>query len=202
MSLPIVLFWILTTYLIASIPFSVLIGYVFLQVDIRDYGDGNPGASNVKRAGGNIVLTILSVLLDGFKGLFPVGILYWIYGWSGYEIVPVALAAILGHSFSIFLRFKGGKAVAITGGIWVGLILLEAILIIPTMLTYWFWSIEENEWAVMFMLLSLLLYLLLTRPDNYPLLLIWMGNMLIVAVKHRDGLTSWPHLRRHHNGIK
>ena len=190
-----VLIWTIITYLIASIPFSSLIGKVFLGVDIRDFGDGNPGASNVKRAGGSTSLTALAILMDGLKGLLPVGILYWLYHWYGYEIVPVALAAILGHSYSIFLGFKGGKSVAITNGVWVGLMMIEAILLVPTVLTIWFFAIKQSAWAVMFMMFSLLTYLLLTRAAN-PLLLIWLGNTLIIIVKHRDGLTEWPALRR------
>jgi acyl phosphate:glycerol-3-phosphate acyltransferase len=195
MNLAMIIFWTIATYLIASMPFSLLLGCVVLGKDIRKFGDGNPGATNVKRAGGGIGWYIVALLLDGFKGLFPVGILYWIYGWFGYEIVPVAIAAILGHSFPIFLRFKGGKAVAITGGVWVGLLILEAILIIPMMLTFWYTFIREDEWAVVLMLLCLLLYLILTRPDNYPLLLVWLGNAAIVAFNHRRGFTKLPTLR-------
>lgn len=191
-----VVLWAVATYLIASIPFSVVIGRVFLGVDIRQFGDANPGASNVKRAGGNTFLVALAVLLDGFKGLFPVGIPYWFWGWQGYEIVPVAIAAILGHAFSIFLGFKGGKAVAITGGVWVGLIVFEGALVVPLTLTYWYFVVNESEWAVVFMLFSLLAYLLYTRGVNLPLLLVWLGNFLLVVFKHWDGLQKLPSLRR------
>jgi acyl phosphate:glycerol-3-phosphate acyltransferase len=188
--------WALLTYLIASIPFSVLLGRIFLGVDIRNYGDGNPGASNVKRAGGNSFLVALAVLLDGLKGLFPVGIPYWFWGWHGYEIVLVALAAIAGHAFSIFLGFKGGKAVAITGGVWIGLIVFEAALVVPITLLYWYFVVNESEWAVVLMLLSLLAYLLYTRGMNAPLMLVWAGNFLLVVIKHWDGLRRMPSLRK------
>jgi glycerol-3-phosphate acyltransferase PlsY len=62
--------WVLATYLIASVPFSVLIGKVVLGVDIRQFGDGNPGATNVKRAGGGMGLFIFAICMDGAKGLF------------------------------------------------------------------------------------------------------------------------------------
>lgn len=192
----IVILWALLTYLIASIPFSVVIGRVFLGVDIRNYGDSNPGASNVKRAGGNSFLVALAVLLDGFKGLFPVGIPYWFWGWNGYEIVLIAMAAIAGHAFSVFLGFKGGKAVAITGGVWVGLIVFEAALVVPLTLVYWYFVIKESEWAVVFMLFSLLAYLLYTRGISLVLLLVWLGNFLLVVVKHWDGLQRVPSLRK------
>jgi acyl phosphate:glycerol-3-phosphate acyltransferase len=191
-----VILWVIVAYFFASIPFSLLIGRVFLDVDIRNYGDANPGASNVKRAGGNTFLVALAVLLDGFKGLFPVGVPYWLMGWQGYEIVPVAIAAIAGHAFSIFLGFKGGKAVAITGGVWVGLIVFEGVLVIPLTLVYWYYVVNESEWAVLLMLFSLLAYLLYTRGVNLPLLLIWLGNFFLVVFKHWDGLQKLPTLKR------
>ncbi len=189
------LLWALITYLIASIPYSVIIGRLVAGVDIRDYGDGNPGATNVKRATGSMIWFLVALLFDGFKGLFPVGIPYHQLGWTGFEIVPVALAAILGHAFPVFLGFRGGKSVAITGGVWIGLIILEAALVIPLMLTYWFYAVEESEWSVLLMMLSLLLYLLLTRGANYPLLAIWLGNFSIVVYRHRAGLGAPPTLR-------
>jgi glycerol-3-phosphate acyltransferase PlsY len=190
-----ILLWSVVTYLIASIPFSIVIGKLFLGVDIRNYGDKNPGASNVKRAGGSAVLVALAVFLDGAKGLFPVGIPYWFLGWQGYDIVPVAIAAIAGHAFSIFIGGKGGKAVAITGGVWVGLIVFEAALVIPLTLVYWYYVVNESEWAVLLMLLSLLAYLLYSRGLNLPLLLVWLGNFSIVILKHWDGLGRLPSLR-------
>lgn len=189
------LLWALATYLIASVPYSVIIGKLVAGVDIREVGDGNPGSTNVKRATGSMFWFIVALLLDGFKGLFPVGIPYHFGGWTGFEIVPVALAAILGHAFPIFLRFRGGKSVAITGGVWIGLIILEAALVIPLMLTYWFYAVEESEWSVVLMMLSLLLYLLLTRGANYPLLAIWLGNFAVVVYRHRDGLRTPPTLK-------
>jgi glycerol-3-phosphate acyltransferase PlsY len=188
--------WAIATYFIASIPFSLLIGWLVLRKDIRESGDGNPGATNVKRAGGGLPLYIVALFLDGFKGLFPVGIPYWLMGWQGLEIVPIALAAILGHGFSIFLRGKGGKAIATTGGIWTGLLGFEGALVIATTLTFWFYAIKEEDWAVVLMMLSLLAYVLYTRGANTPLMLIWLGNFALVAFKHRSSLSSLPTLGR------
>lgn len=189
------LLWALATYLIASVPYSVIIGRLVAGVDIRDYGDNNPGATNVRRATGSNFWFIIALLLDGFKGLFPVGIPYNLLGWTGYEIVPVAIAAILGHAFPLFLGFRGGKSVAITGGVWIGLIILEAALVLPLMITYWFYAVKESEWAVVLMMLSLLLYLLLTRGANLPLLAVWVGNLAIIIYRHRQGLSQPPTLR-------
>lgn len=191
-----VILWTAITYLIASIPFSLIVGRVFLGVDIRNFGDGNPGATNVKRAGGNIGYYILALMGDGFKGLFPVGIPYWLMGWSSLEILPVAFAALLGHAFSIYLKFKGGKAIAVTGGVWIGLIVFEAVLVIPLTLVFWFYVVKEDAWATVFMMLSLGAYLLYTRSHDMPLLAIWLGNIALILYTHRHGLRQLPSLRR------
>jgi len=196
MMIPQIILWAIGTYLIASIPFSVLIGCMIFKVDIRDYGDGNPGATNVKQASGSLLWMLIAVILDSLKGMLPVGIPLWLMGWTAWEVIPIAMAAVTGHAFSIFLRFRGGKAVATSVGIWVGLISIEAILLIPTMLTYAYYSVKESEWAVIFMMVSVLLYLILTRPTNYPFLLMWLGNMLIIGYRHRMGLHEPPTIQR------
>ena len=196
-----IIFWTIVTYLIASIPFSLIVGRVFLGKDIRKFGDGNPGATNVRRAGGNIGHYAIALLMDGFKGLFPVGIPYWLMGWTSWEIMPIAFAAILGHAFSIFLGFKGGKAIAVSAGIWIGLIVFEAVLVIPLTLVFWFYAVNEDEWAITLTMLSLFAYLLYTRSGDSALLLIWFGNMTLILYTHRTGqLQKLPTLRRPNSG--
>lgn len=185
-----VILWTIGTYLIASIPFSVVIGRVVFGKDIREYGDGNPGATNVKRASGSTGWFVFAVFLDGAKGLFPVGIAWWLLGWHGLEIVPVAWAALAGHAFSLYLKFNGGKSVAITGGVWIGLMLTEAILVVPLLLTYWFFSLKDSNHAVMAWMLSFLLYLLLNHSGNSAFLLVWLGNFLILVYRHREGFSN------------
>ncbi|MAU11338.1 MAG: hypothetical protein CL607_16065 [Anaerolineaceae bacterium] len=188
--------WTVATYLIASVPYSVLLGKWFFGVDIRDYGDGNPGATNVYRASGSKLWLIVAVCLDGAKGLFPVGIAYWIVGIRDMGIVPIALAAIAGHAFSLFLGFNGGKAVAVTFGTWIGLTIFEMPIVMGLMLVYWFRSLKESNWVVVMVMLYALLYLLLTRPDNLPFLAIWLGNFAIVLFRHRQGLNRLPTIKR------
>lgn len=191
-----ILIWTVAAYLIAAIPFSVLIGRVIFGVNIRQYGDGNPGATNVKRASGSMFWFIVAVFLDGGKGLFPVGIAYWIAGIQDMRIVPIAIAAILGHAFSVFLGFKGGKAVAVTGGIWTGITILEMPIVIGILLTYWFLSLDSSDWAVVLMMISLLIYILIGHPGNQVFVAIWIGNFIVVLIKHRHGLTRLPGIRR------
>ena len=195
MSLSIIILTI-ATYFIASVPFSLIVGKICLGKDIRDYGDGNPGATNVKRAGGSIWLYLMALFADAFKGLFPVGIPYHLMGWSAWDVMPIAIAAMLGHAFSIFLGFRGGKAIAVSAGIWVGLLVFEAVVVIPIAVVFWFYVVNEDEWAITLTMISLLAYILVTRSGDIPLLLIWISNMALILYTHRKGqLRKLPTLR-------
>ena len=105
---------VLGAYLIGSIPTGYLIVKIFTGQDIRTIGSGSTGATNVKRVMGKKWFFIV-MLLDAFKGALPV-ILAKILVTAGASIglAPVlcAIAVILGHSKSIFLKFSGGKSVA------------------------------------------------------------------------------------------
>lgn len=105
---------VLAAYLIGSIPTGYIVVKLFTGQDIRTVGSGSTGATNVKRVmGKNWFFTVM--LLDAFKGALPV-ILAKIFAASFVSIglIPVlcAVAVILGHSKSIFLKFSGGKSVA------------------------------------------------------------------------------------------
>lgn len=101
-------------YLIGSIPTGYIVVKLFTGQDIRTIGSGSTGATNVKRVMGKKWFFIV-LLLDAFKGALPV-ILAKIFATAFVSIglIPVlcAVAAILGHSKSVFLKFSGGKSVA------------------------------------------------------------------------------------------
>uniref|UniRef100_UPI004027958A glycerol-3-phosphate 1-O-acyltransferase PlsY n=1 Tax=Candidatus Scatousia sp. TaxID=3085663 RepID=UPI004027958A len=104
----------ITAYLIGSIPTGYIIVKAFTGQDIRTIGSGSTGATNVKRVMGKKWFFI-TLLLDALKGALPV-ILAKLFttAFSGIGLLPViaAIAVILGHSKSIFLKFTGGKSVA------------------------------------------------------------------------------------------
>ena len=104
---------ILTSYLMGSIPFGLILTKIFLNKDIRKIGSGNIGATNVLRAGNKIV-GYLTLILDVLKAIIPI-----IYIKLNYPdlIYVSSLSVFLGHVFSIWLKFKGGKGVATYVGI-------------------------------------------------------------------------------------
>jgi glycerol-3-phosphate acyltransferase PlsY len=104
-------------YLLGAIPFGLLLTRIAGLGDIRSIGSGNIGATNVLRTG-NKALAAATLLLDGGKGAVAV-LLAGMYGPDTAALA--ALGAVLGHMFPVWLRFKGGKAVATALGIWLAL---------------------------------------------------------------------------------
>lgn len=100
---------ILIAYLLGSIPNALWIGLLFCKIDIREYGSGNVGSTNAARVLG-YKYGLLTLLLDVLKSMIPV---YFALSYNNdIFLIAVAAAAIFGHSYSIFLKFKGGKSVA------------------------------------------------------------------------------------------
>ena len=147
-------FWIVLAFFCGSLPLSVWLGRLFLGTDIRQFGDGNPGAANVWRAGG-VRWGLLAVFLDFLKGAIPVGIANFVVGVDGLAMAAVAIAPVAGHAFSPLLGFHGGKALAVAFGIWAGL----TLWFVPTILGLFFGVylalVKPDGWAVLLGLLSL-----------------------------------------------
>ena len=112
--------FLVISYVIGSIPFGLIFGKAFKGIDIREYGSGNIGSTNAIRVLGKKV-GYLVFLCDVLKGMFVIIILKILDStniWTTpIEFFFYGAAAIIGHSFSIFLEFKGGKAVATSLGV-------------------------------------------------------------------------------------
>lgn len=111
---------IIVSYLVGAIPFGVIVGKIFKGIDIRNYGSKNIGTTNSIRILGK-KLGFLVFFLDVFKGMLVIIIVKALNS-AGAWVTPIdelwyGAAAILGHSFSIYLGFKGGKAVAVSLGV-------------------------------------------------------------------------------------
>ncbi|MGQ5709003.1 glycerol-3-phosphate 1-O-acyltransferase PlsY [Lactobacillus sp. PSON] len=121
-------------YLIGSFPTGVIVGKIFFHKDIRKYGSGNIGTTNTFRVLGPVAGVIV-FLIDFFKGTLATILPVLFHLGPHYLCLFFGLAAILGHAFSIFLKFKGGKAVATTAGFLLGynvhFFLICAIIFFP-----------------------------------------------------------------------
>lgn len=181
-------------FVVGSLPFSVWVGKIGARTDVRQHGDGNPGAVNAWRAGGWRV-GLLALVLDVAKGAGPVALARGIGGLWGWSIVPVAIAPLLGHAFSPWLRFRGGKAVASTFGAWSALTYWE----VPTVLGLSLAGIRAVQrvdgWTVVLSVPIVALYLVLRGAE--PWLLVCLGlNFALLVWTHRKDLRGWPRLRR------
>ena len=107
-------------YLVGSIPNALWIGKMFKNIDVREFGSGNVGATNATRVLG-WKLGVMVLIFDAFKGMIFI-IIARILGLEDIYIVLIGLAAILRHSYSIYVKFKGGKAVATSLGVMLVLI--------------------------------------------------------------------------------
>jgi glycerol-3-phosphate acyltransferase PlsY len=191
--MPTSLLWIPLAYFCGSLPFSVWLPKLFARADVRQYGDGNPGATNAFRAGGKLV-GLLALLLDVSKAAAPVGWAYFNMGYRGWPMFLIATAPVLGHAFSPFLRFQGGKALAVAFGAWIGLTLWKLSLPALFLVLIWRKIIDVDGWAVMLALGTLLVIILLWLPE--PLFIaVLAGQVLILGWKHRADLRQRPHLR-------
>jgi glycerol-3-phosphate acyltransferase PlsY len=172
---------------------SYWLGKVFLHVDIRQYGDGNPGAANVWRAGGKW-WGLLAIFLDAFKGLVPVALANFWAGLTGWGLAATALAPILGHAYTPFLRFNGGKALSVTFGVWTGLTLWQGPVVLGLAFAVWLKVLVVEGWAILAGMLTLLVFFLITQaPTTW--LAVWVGSFLLFMWKHRSDFRRPPDLR-------
>jgi glycerol-3-phosphate acyltransferase PlsY len=196
--------WTLLGFLLGSLPLSVWLGKLVLHTDIRGYGDGNPGGTNVMRAGSR-TLGVLAIILDMLKAAVPVSLAHYVFHVAAWPLVPVMLAPILGHAFSPFLGFRGGKALACTFGAWTALTVPFGPFVMGGSVFVSYKLLNTSGWAVMASLLTLLGFLLapalhwrspgLITGLTLPLFVAWAGTVAIMAWTHCADLRHRPALR-------
>jgi glycerol-3-phosphate acyltransferase PlsY len=124
MSIPVLIAYLVASYLIGAIPTGYVVAKKLKGIDIREHGSGNVGATNVRRVVGKKA-GLFVLIFDFFKGFVPVFVAPYLVPEMPEEWrIAIALAASVGHSRSIFLGFTGGKAAITTLG---GLFALEPL---------------------------------------------------------------------------
>lgn len=124
-------------YLLGSVPTGLLLAKAF-GIDIREAGSGNIGATNVYRTVGR-KLGIITLICDCLKGLIPVLIARWL-DLPDIWVAAIGLAALLGHVYTVWLKFKGGKGVATALGVFLGtspLSVLVALFVFIAVIYIW-----------------------------------------------------------------
>lgn len=124
-----VLLLALFSYLLGAVPTGYLIARRVMGIDIREHGSGNPGAANVYRTVGKWA-GICTFLVDGLKGFIPTALALHFFPDVYWPAVLCGTIAILGHLWTIYLKFRGGKGVATSAGVF------AALLPIPTALAF------------------------------------------------------------------
>ncbi len=178
---------------LGSIPFSIVVGRWFLGKDPRDYGDGNPGAANIFRAGGGKI-GYLAVFLDVAKGVPFVSLAHSVFGLPDIAVVIVGMSAISGHAFSPFLRWHGGKAVAVAFGVLLALPQHEVLLAFIVCIVLGALLIEVDAWTVIFGAAGSMAYLVVNRGSSWETLLM-LCILAVFAVKHFNDLHTFPGFR-------
>ncbi len=172
----------LLAFLSGSIPFAVLVGRALGKVDPRTVGDGNPGAANVWTSAG-WKIGLVAVALDIGKGFLPVYVAQRA-GLQEGQMLPVALAPILGHAFQPFLPQHRGKALAASGGVWLALTGLSALLIFATGTLPVLLLQTSHAYAVFGGFLALILFFFAFEAPTWLRLLL-IANTAVVLWTHR-----------------
>lgn len=169
-------------YLLGSIPFGLVLTRLAGLGDLRAIGSGNIGATNVLRTGRKD-LALATLLLDGGKGAVAV---LFARAFSEDLTIVAGGAAILGHLFPVWLKFKGGKGVATTLGTLIGLnwmVGLAACLI----------------WTVMAVLFRYSSLSALVAVGAVPIIALWLGNFPLALLAAFAAALVWL---RHHENIR
>ena len=189
--------WIVLAFLSGSCMFSYWLG-LLARKNLKTVGDGNPGAFNLWRAAG-YKFGMAGVALDFLKGYLPLALVKE----NGYvrheDIVFVAIAPILGHAFSPFLKFKGGKSIAVTFGVWSALTRFEVSLVYAVILALLIvvartinkgkpTSSEADGFQVVFGMLLVSVYLY-ERAFPSEIIWVWFGNFVLLVYTHRHELS-------------
>jgi len=176
--------WCLGAFLCGSIPFGLLLVKLAGKGDVRAHGSGNIGATNVSRVGGK-ALGFVTLLLDILKGFLPVFVAKQL-GLADSALSLIALCAVLGHVFTPWLAFKGGKGVATALGVALA---YKAAVVLPALGVFIVFLLVFRYVSLGSVLAAFTLPLVLVKLGTSPVvLLLWADIALLVIVKHHENI--------------
>ena len=183
---------LILAYLLGSIPSGLWIGQIFFNINLREHGSGNTGTTNTFRILGKKA-GMVTFAIDFFKGTLAT-LLPLIFHVQGISPIVFGLLAVLGHTFPIFAKFKGGKAVATSAGVILGFaplfflylaVIFFGILYLGSMISLS--SISAALAAILGVLLFPLFGFILTSYDLLFTVII-IGLASLVIVRHKDNI--------------
>jgi acyl phosphate:glycerol-3-phosphate acyltransferase len=175
------------SYLLGSIPFGYILVRAFRGQDVRQTGSGNIGATNVSRT--SPALGVFTLLLDALKGAAAVVITRMLFPGHHSLLGAAALAAIVGHMFPVWLRFRGGKGVATGLGSFVVLapktILVAVAIFVVIFLAFRYVSLASIVTVAAFPLLA---WVLEPYHDAPQVFVFMAAASLLIIAKHRENM--------------
>lgn len=181
----IIFLYIPIAYLLGALPVGYWLTRFFTGKNILEEGSGNIGSTNVKRTAGKKVAAFTQIL-DMAKGLLPVGLYLCFYGNTDLSIYGIALASILGHNFSIFLSFKGGKGVNTTLG---ASLLLAPHAVLISVASYFLvkWRFKYVSLGSIILSIVLPVSELIIHGSGYTFYYL-LACMLLIIFRHKDNI--------------
>lgn len=176
----------LSGYLLGSVPFGIIIGKTLYGIDPRTVGSGNIGTANSMRAFGRTG-AVLVLLGDALKGAIPTYVALRFFD-DPWITAGVGLATVIGHNWSVFLRFKGGKGVATTLGVVIVLSLLAAVAFGAV----WLATVAITRYSSLASMLGSAAVPLIMYARGDPLPYVWYGVIALALVLWRHE----PNIRR------
>ena len=184
---------VLFGYFLGSVPFGILVTRLFgRNVNLRQTGSGNIGATNVARAAGKTA-GILTLALDAGKGIFPMALTYMLVGEDYFWLSLVGGAVFLGHVFPVYLNFKGGKGVATALGVILSLSPVTTFLLVVLFGLIVYFTRYVSLGSVCAAAALPILMALLGPPSRYCVTLSLLIAFLVIY-NHRENihrLLSW-----------
>ena len=191
--------WFFVSFFSASIPWSLIIGFIFSKQDIRTIGDKNPGGTNTLKLAG-IKVGLLAISLDILKSFFPIYFAI-IFGFDGFQLAILCFAAISGSIFSPFLRFNGGKSLAVSCGIWMAISSGMIGPLICLIMAFSHLIQKTHLWTILSGWLGILIWVLIFSL-SIEYVVIFIINFILVMFKHKKEfnqkiiLRNWVLMRR------
>ncbi|KGX87547.1 glycerol-3-phosphate 1-O-acyltransferase PlsY [Pontibacillus litoralis] len=172
----------LIAYIIGSIPFGLIVGKIGYQTDIREHGSGNLGGTNTFRVLGikaGLIVTIADILKGTFATLIP------FFMNSEVMLLIIGVFAVLGHTYPLFAKFKGGKAVATSSGV---ILAVQPILFLVMLTTFFIILYVSKYVSLSSMVTGIITVIVSIVLGNVGLIIVSTSLTAFVIYRHRANI--------------